>query len=604
MPRKKHRVIEVNSEKTGYTYFYEYNGVRYAPDSLNEMSYERDAQRTQTVYDKATGEILDSYSYDVVSAANSRTHLHYSGFDIAKDKTVPREIVPANGKPAIDLCRQYSDYIQVSAGSTHAKRGIVVCDIDLEMPSSKVDTIDYVQSVMEKHFKNMEILGVSKPTSYQIHLTNGHVQAFWVLENEIFIKRQVTDFRIYAQVERKYYELVEVRANIEYHRLLSFYAYLMGGDQNYTGWQIKNMFISDEIFKDSFKTFWLDGDKYTDVEPQNMVKYAFQDLHKEIYGIISSPDKTDAFYNIIGKPKPTKEEETDIICNKYKLSKTVQKKFNIVKKNKEINVLEGRNQFVRRKTFEFIRIYKNKLEMSRCRELVRAALNDALRKYGRLAGTKNNSPYTEREFERDFTGAYNYGVATYNPYRGYTDEQRRRAWKQAHDKKNVAQMAVLAILEEHPELIPSTRSNNKKIIELIPEYNPNVKIKATNTIANYKKELGIKNTQKKLSPKNYKKTDKAYHARILRKHELRNTYIRKDETKITEHKKREWIKRISAIEGTQKVYDIYIKRKRFTSDLTSVEYVIDEITNQTFPIIDKNKSEELIARCTIKMFQS
>lgn len=573
--------IQKNHAGTGYECLYEFNGVLYPANSIKTFDKLQGNICTRSTYDINTGELLHTSVVDLISRNNSKAYMYKNGFEVAKDKNVPREKKLSNGQHIIDMCKEYSDYLQVSTGSQHDKRGIIAADLDLSIPENESDVKSFVLDKLTKYFDRMNILGISLPTSYQIHLTNGHVQMFWVLEDEITIKKFKHKLITDLGITRKVYYFENTGLWSAYRRVQHFYAYLTDGDHNFTGWQIKNMFLTDEVFKDSFHTMWLNDDRYTEEEPENIKTYSFTVLHNEIYDIVKNPQKTDIFLNIIGHGDIVEQEKEHMICDEFMLSKSVQAKFEIHKEKKNIVISEGRNQFVRMKTYEFVRLYKNNISADRCRRMVKTALNAALKEHGKLPGTKNETPYTETDFERDFSGAYYHAVTTYTSYSGYTDEQRERAKKQLANKKNVAQMALLAVLEEHPELIPSTKPNNEKIAELITEYNPNVIIKSYNTISNYKNELGIKNTQKKLSPKNYKKADKAYRERIVRKIELCNTYKEiKDTMYMSKEQKESWEKRMSTISSSKKVFDIYKKRKRLTSSLIVIRYYIDVITQR------------------------
>lgn len=560
---------------------YDYENIEYSNTII-------DSQKTKRIINNETGELLLEKTSNCISDHNSMIHQYLNTSDVAKSKNMPRQKVEANGQHIIDICKQCSDFLQVSTGSSHDKRGIIVADIDLKCPDN-VKTHrqkkEFANKYLLKKIELLSALGFPMPTSYQIHLTNGHVQVFWVLEKEIIIKKIACKEVFDNGRKRLGYYLDNTDVWEQYMKVLRCMNILYGGDAAFTGWQIKNMFLTDKIFKRSFQTIWNDNGTWSETEPQKIKKHKFQSMLDIVNDYVSDP-KGEKFKIIsdlmegFGTPKKVFRE---IVCNEFMMTENEKARFGLdpktitTKKSTQADLNYGRNQFVRMKVFEVVRAYKNHISSEKCKIIVYELLKSALKKYGVLKGTKNKGAYTKKDFDRDFDSTYKYATLTYDEnkchYNKYTPEQRERAECQKRAKKNARLSILLVLLEEHPELIPDTNANSKKLIECFAKYE--IDIKSVNTISNYKSQLGISKKQTKLSPKNYKKSDIGYDERMARIQELKSVHSKLDKSKMSDSKNKAWENRLKNLDTTR-TDSRYKYRKRY-----SLKYISNAIDSQS-----------------------
>ena len=592
MPKKYRRVITPNAAGDDYICSVFIDGREYPYESLGRISSENGdgATRTDSIYDTETGEIISRRTKNIISENNSKAHNYISCCDFAKSKNMPREFVEARGRHIMDICREKSDYLQASAGSTHETRGIIVVDIDCEPPkgvSDRDEIIKRTNETLRKKFEIFKAVGIPYPTSYQIHTTNGHVQLFWALEHEVRIKTLKWTKRPENGIPRNYAYFENLPAWGRFMRVSRFLNVIFGGDPAFTCWQIKNMFLSDPVFAGSFKTVWNSDGVWSDAEPAVPVMYPFAELHGAVMSCIGDP--ASERFRLLGKILDGfgagKSAIADAIRgNDIPVGKNVLERYG-VKKNRadksraDINL--GRNQFVRMTTFEVVRAYKNAIHMDDARIIVRKRLEDELKKHGRLGGTKNNSAYTENDFERDFSGTYFYATATYKEAGKFSEEQNERSRSQRAAKKNYRMSVMLNILERHPELIANKDKNNRVIKELMAE--EGITFKSTRPVYDYKKELGIASNQHVLYKRNYRKADQGYDARIKRYNALVSGYRTVDKEMALPETKRGWEKRIRDIYDSRNDSD-FKKRIRGTLNLHTEK----PRTNQDTPVDPDN----------------
>lgn len=573
-----------NESQNDYVCMVNIHGKEYDYENIEYTNTIVDSQKTKRIVDNETGELLLEKTSNCISDNNSMIHSYLKTSDVAKNKNMPRKKVEANGRHIVDIYKQHSDFLQVSTGSSHDKRGIITADIDIRRPDNiktHRQTKKFVTDYLKKKFEMTSALGFPMPTSYQIHLTNGHVQVFWVLEKEITIKK-IACKEVFDHGEKRLeYFLANTDVWNPYMKVLRFMNILYGGDPAFTGWQIKNMFLTDKIFKHSFQTIWNDNGTWSETEPQKIKKHKFNSLLDIVNSFVSNPkdEKFNIMSDLMEGFGTAKNVFREIVCNELMMTQNEKSRFGLdpntitTNKSTHADLNYGRNQFVRMKVFEVVRAYKNHISSEKCKTIVYELLKTALKKYGVLKGTKNKGAYTKKDFDRDFNSTYRYATLTYDKnkchYNGYTPEQRERAECQKRTKKNARLSTLLVLLEEHPELIPDTNANSKKLIEFFAEYD--IDIKSVNTISNYKSQLGISKKQTKLSPKNYKKADIGYDERMARIQELNSLYSKLDKSKISDSKNKTWKNRLKNLDTSQ-IDPQYKCRKRY-----SLKYISNAI---------------------------
>jgi len=556
------------------------NGKSYKFENINTTSTTNadGTIKTVTAYDVETGEVLYESTKNPISEQNSKAHTYMNSCDFAKSKKIPRVKVKSNGKHIVELCKENSDYLQASTGSSHDKRGIVTVDIDTILPNGMNDPetiLRHVTHKLDERLGLLKLLDIPMPSAYQVNLKNGHLQMQWFLSREITIK---TLNYAYVPVgntntHRKCFYLENLPKWKEYMRATRFLNILFDGDPAFTGWQIKNMFLSDPVFTKSFKTFWNVNGDFVEQQPKRVVATTFKKLHSSIYEYIESTatQKYKVLHEIAEASGVSTFMLEHLANGAVTMTDSILVQNGIQHKTDEAMALHcGRNQFTRMKTFEVIRTYRNHITMEDCREIVKKMLVVAMKRNGVLYGTKNTGPYTEKEFERDFRSAYTYAVATYKSLSAYTDEQRERASSQIKAKKNNRLCMMLVFLEQHNDLIPDTAKNAETLMRLYKEQG--IIIKSRSTISTYKKNLGINKNQQKLSPKNYKCADSGYNQRAKRVNDLLSAYATVDKEMLDKKKLVGWKKRIKDIYST-KMNSEFLKRKRNSSKIHRVKII-------------------------------
>jgi len=568
----------LNEAQDDYECLVHINGKSYKFENISttSMTNADGTMKTTTAIDMETGEVVYESTRNPISEQNSKAHTHMCSCDFAKSKKIPRVKVKSDGKHIVELCKENSEYLQASSGSSHDKRGIVTVDIDTVLPNGMNDPEIILRHVTHKLHERLDLLkslGIPMPSAYQVNLKNGHLQMQWFLFKEITIKMLNYSYVPVGDTNthRKSFYLENLPKWKEYMRATRFLNIMFDGDPAFTGWQIKNMFLSDPVFTKSFKTFWNVNGEFVEEQPRRVAATTFKKLHNSIYEYIESTEtKKYKLLHDLAEASGISTFMLEHLANgAVTITDTILSQNGIRKKNTEtVSLHLGRNQFTRMKTFEVIRTFRNHIPIDDCRRIVKRMLVAAMKRNGVLHGTKNTGPYTEREFERDFRSAYLYGVATYKSLSMYTAEQRERAANQIKAKKNHRLCVMLVFLESHSELIPDTAKNAEKLIKLYEEQG--IIIKSRSTISAYKKDLGIAKSQRKLSPKNYKHADEGYNQRAKRVNDLVSAYATVDREMLDPDKLAGWKKRIRDI-YSKKMNSEFLKRKRASSKIHKVK---------------------------------
>ena len=517
MARPKN-IIKPNADGSDYTCLvHTQNGV-YDRRDLHTSVCRTNGKKITTVIDTNTGEVIYTRSVDAVSEANAKFHIYSTCTDFAKSKNVPRVKIKSDGKHIIDLIKEHRDYLQCSTGSTHRTRGIITVDIDHKCG----DDVPEIRSAIEERVLVCKDLKLPLPSSYQIHKTNGHVQLFWVLDNEITINGvKKRNFICDDGSERDIYTFVKNDTWGEYINSMRFLSTVLGGDQQFTGWQIKNMFFTPDtnemVFADEFCTIWRNGESWSETEPTDVERCAFKSINDVVRLFMSEPsvDAVDELKCAVTRHGGT--GDTIItglrLCSGVMMSDKAKKFYNVteedIDESCDVNFRSdadasnmGRNQFVRMKTLEVIRRRFGKVMRDACYAIVRKEFDRAVAD-GIIKGTFDHErEYTESDFDRDFDSTYDYGVGNYRSM-VWTDEQRETAANTNRSKKTRKLALLIQILEDNPMLIRNTAKNNRKIIDIFKE-RFDIDIKTVNTISNYKRELKLKDNQRKVGKCNYR----------------------------------------------------------------------------------------------------
>ena len=515
-------IIKPNESGTDYVcYVHTKDGVYNKRDIRTNVS-RGNGRKTTTYVDSSTGEVIYTRSVELVSDANSKFHIYSTCTDFAKSKNVPRIKVKSNGRHVCDINREYCTYLQCSTGATHRTRGIVAVDID-HLPIDRTnDVVSEVRGLLEKRMGICKPLSIPLPSSYQIHCTNGHVQVFWVLDKEVVINdTRINEVECDDGSKRKMYTFLKNDNWGKYMNIMRFLSILLGGDPQFTGWQIKNMFFTpdakENVFAGEFRTIWRKGDEWVDSIPDEIEKCSFGDLDSVVDVFMSNPDDSllSGFYDVASEYGI----RTDSIlmglklCSGFRMSKQAKDFYNItdedIDKSCDVKfradaelVNMGRNQFVRMKTLEVIRRRRNKLTREYCYDVVKKEFAKAI-KDGILKGTfDKDREYTDSDFDRDFDCTFDYGTNNYKNLM-WSDKQRETAAKTNRSKKTRKLALLIEILDRNPSLIRNTARNNRKIIDLFKsEYD--IEIKTVNTISSYKRELKLKDSQSRIGKRNYR----------------------------------------------------------------------------------------------------
>lgn len=516
-------IIKPNADGSDYTCVVcTKNGVYDRKDIHTKVS-RADGMKTTTLIDTTTGEVLYTRSVDLVSDANSKFHIYSTCTDFAKSKSVPRIKVKSDGKHIIDLIRDYRNYLQCSTGSTHRTRGIIAVDIDRMCGDGSVGSI---RSEIEERLLVCRDLNVPMPSSYQIHKTNGHVQLFWVLDEEVTI-HDVRTKKILCNggVEKSAYTFIKNDTWGRYINAMRFLSTVLGGDPQFTGWQIKNMFftpdVNEMVFFGEFCTIWRDGGDWTETEPVNVETCSFESIDKVVDVFMTEPtdELVENLKDIVSEHGGSRNSVVCglRLCSGFRMSAEAKSFYNVTESDiddscdanfrADADVANmGRNQFVRMKTLEVIRRKHNKVAREWCRSVVKREFDKAVAD-GIIKGTFDHErEYTESDFDRDFDSTYDYGVNNYKSMQ-WSDEQRATAANTNRSKKTRRLALLIGILEKHPNLIRNTARNNREIIGMFKdEYG--IDIKTVNTVSNYKRELKLKDRQKKVGKGNYRAISK------------------------------------------------------------------------------------------------
>lgn len=479
-----------------YKSLYVINGYEY---EYNQIYIKRDITKehiTHSLIDRDSGLLLYDKTQTLHNYYKQRYYTYCNTYDVAMDKNVKREKHQSLGKDIIELYKKDTEYLQVSCGSNHEKRGIITIDLDIKHSN----TTNEVNKILKDKFNLLDKFSIEKPSVYQIHNTNGHVQLHWFLDKEI----NVVKYKLIYDKNHKCKNIDRRECkNMKYFKeCFNFLNILFEGDSNFTCWQIKNMYITNELYINDFNTFWLlDNSTYSDeIVPINPKRYLFETLHKNV---LKHLDKDGELYEKLLKELNFTQRENieNLTINNTKTKKTPidSVKVTVIKGN------IGRNEFVRKSVYETIREYKNNISIDDCRNIVKDKLNKALCNFSYLSGTKNLTPYSDNDFERDFFGTYQHAISTYRT--SYDNKQRELALKTIKNKKINYICMIYNILLENPNLVKNTTKNSLAIISILKE-KYGIEIKSKNTIRSYKETIGIIKNQNSLNSKNNKNVEK------------------------------------------------------------------------------------------------
>lgn len=572
-------IIIPNAERSDYTCLVRtQNGVYDRKDIHTKVS-RADGKKTTVLIDVNTGEVLYTRSRNLVSEQNSKFHIYSTCTDFAKSKNVPRVKVKSEGRHIIDLIKEHRNYLQCSTGSTHRTRGIIAVDIDRMCGCGDMDSI---RREIEERLCVCGDLGVPMPSSYQVHKTNGHVQLFWVLDNEITIN-EVKTVNVDCGGEKKAaYSFIKNENWGRYINAMRFLSTVLGGDPQFTGWQIKNMFftpdVNEMVFFGEFCTIWRNGDCWTETEPTKVETCTFESIDSVVDVFMTNPsdELLGNLMEIVSKHGGSRDSVVFGLkmCSGFRMSADAKSFYNVsesdVDESCDANfrvdaemVNMGRNQFVRMKTLEVIRRKQGKVSREWCYAVVKREFDKAVRD-GIIKGTFDHErEYTESDFDRDFDSTYDYGVNNYKSMQ-WSDEQRDTAAKTNRSKKTRKLALLIGILEEHPNLIRNTAKNNREIIDIFKELY-DIEIKTVNTVSNYKRELKLKDKQKKVGKRNYRSIAKRSESSEEYYESVKNVYDRLlDFGFFGDVAGRDtWKRRVSSIGGND-VYRIYRESYSFS----------------------------------------
>lgn len=485
-----------------------YSGDAFYPNSkLLKKEITINGEQYYAWINKENGSVVSKRKKTKKNSSKTKCWLFNNTSNIAKDKDLSRELCRGNYNNIVDYFEDKSEYLQVSAGLNHSVREDVVVDIDdfFEGYDSRetFEKTEMVQKKLKNKFKILKELGLPLPSMFQIHIKNGHAQLHYILEKEIKIYNAYVDGKnVFVKEQLPYWK--------KYRDVLTFIAYLFDGDLMYTGWQIKNPYISDPEYINDFMTYWNVKDTFHPiVSSKTPVKtYKFDELYSIVEDYFSeNADKYEKLYKTLNERKGVGMDSLfDFACKnmncfneKNKLFKSIpkEKRKSLAERNKTLIDHEykgyndeywkslSRNRFTREYTLKLVRDSRNNIEKNECKQRVRNQLNFMLGKFGYLDGTLKRDDYSDIEFERDFNGAYQHATSTYDEnYAVWSDEDRKKSIDTKKNKKYSCIIKLLLVLLEHPNLINDNTNNNNTLCSLVG-------VKSRRSISNYKRELGI-----------------------------------------------------------------------------------------------------------------
>jgi hypothetical protein len=336
-----------------------------------------------------------------------KSNQHYVSFtaDVAVNKNTRAIKVVYNKTDGwVGFAKEYHDYLQVCTGVTRCFRNVLVADVDV---CDGISSDEVVNNVLDVCLT----IGFVFPSMYQIHLSNNHIQFYWLFTESVAVKRYDRESKTIKSLSnhKKYNDM----------RLVLFC--LMNGDRKFTGWRIKNPFCDTDYAmdeKNGFKTIFLTDKGWSDKDPNTYVKYDFKRMYEclmsvyercgesigrlyELGNICGQWSSSDDFVYFLQHRKDKSveiDEKTE--CNESEESDNAYRDLCLS--------VSGRNEFVRRYTYRVVRENYNKITKDRCRELVFEKLKDFKK------DNPKSDPYTDEEFGRDFSGAYDNAVANFD----------------------------------------------------------------------------------------------------------------------------------------------------------------------------------------------
>ena len=456
-----------------------------------------------------TGEVLYSVKRSTLGRNKSKCWLDNNTSNVAKDKMLKRVNVKQDCSDILEYFDKYSDYMQVSAGLNHTVREDIIVDIDdfVELdPAREYDeNVTAMQMAIRKKMGILFELGIPMPSMFQIHTRNGHAQLHYILDRSVKVYNIYVDGKSGILMERKTADWDR------YRDVLRFFAFLLGGDQHYTGWQIKNPCVTDPVFVNEFITYWNDGRDFCSiVKPGYVRKYAFDDLYSYVDRYVGKgvADNYDRFLSVLFR-RGVAESEPAFLEYAYNTLKCFASGNGFARKkcsgmvssigrdvtsmesseraHRERSYLENlsRNGFVREYTIGLVRKSRNTIDREWCRKEVRGALRDIIGDIGYMNGTVNKGDYSDDEFDRDFNGAYDYATANYDEsVSQWTDTDRERSLEYRRMRKYSRMVALVSFLLDNPERVDDNNANNKAGADAAG-------LKSARTVSSYKRELGI-----------------------------------------------------------------------------------------------------------------
>lgn len=364
--------------------------------------------------------------------------------DVAERKGEPsRKVKARKGEDVLQVWRRFDGYLQVSTGIRRTVRDMLVVDVDT------CDCIPYGR-VLENIEDICVLLDFPLPSFYQLHLDNGHFQLYWLFKESIRIKGGGEEC---------------AKLHEDYKKLLKSAARVMFGDIKYTGWQCKNIFYTD---KSKYKTFWNGDTLWCEEEPAHVQRYSFREMFDKLFGSLRS----------IGDDELAELYSLSNMCGTYQSVSDFKKKLGISNENdadvrsesrkerakERAEMIKsksaGRNEYVRMMTYSFVRETVRRGSLNECKSYV----------YSKLLEFKSDNPkaepYTDEEFNRDCSMAYNDAVTNFDKNlcgRAYNDKQISNSAEMRAKLKTLNILRMYLLLRGNIRLVPNKSSNNKAV---------------------------------------------------------------------------------------------------------------------------------------------
>lgn len=467
---------------SGYENAVVVNGVTYRTEELVQTSAKTQNGVVTTV-SKTDGSVVYTYMENAKSPKYDIWKIACTS-DVAKDKEINRRYVVKENIDIIEYFKRCSEYLQVSTGLCHLEREVVVVDID-----EHFDDFETAKNAAVEKTEILNELGVGHPSMFQIHLDNLHIQMYYILSKPLVVEE--------IKIKQKKHVRVSLPQKDEYIMAYKFMASAVGGDTRFSGWQIKNPFVSDTLFANRFVTYFYNNGKYTtDKKQEYYTKHNFDDICgaiKEYFKEdgVAKLTKLKGRVNIADKVFEFVKKgmgEKIVLENKHHSGKaemkTVHKISGCLKAgDPDYWKSMSRNEFTIKFTLMAIRESNGKMEKVECMNYVWNALQNICNSDGTLNGTKNRGAYTAKEFENTFNGAYTHGIDTFSPMHGFTEEDREKSAFARQQGKNAKLIKLYDFLTANPKYIDNSTKINKELSKLTST--------SPSTLKSYKNKLGI-----------------------------------------------------------------------------------------------------------------